>query len=184
MRGPRPPEDTDWAGIEQLYGALERMQPSPVVTLNRAVAVSKVRGAADALAMIEPLAPKLGGYFYFHGARGAFLLELGRAEEARDRFRPRHRARQHARRGRPYPRSHRPVDRRRASQVWRPFIARGRLIAIQPYWSAFGPGQKKIAVVCRIYARSHVLGVSRLKASAADNRRPDREISQWSVKML
>jgi RNA polymerase sigma-70 factor (ECF subfamily) len=79
-------EDTDWSGIEQLYGALERMQPSPVVTLNRAVAVSKVRGAVDALAMIEPLAPKLGGYFYFHGARGAFLLELGRAEEARIAF--------------------------------------------------------------------------------------------------
>jgi RNA polymerase sigma-70 factor, ECF subfamily len=70
------PKDTDWAGIEQLYAALERMQPSPVVTLNRAVAVSKVRGAAEALAIIEPLAPKLGGYFYFHGARGAFLLEL------------------------------------------------------------------------------------------------------------
>jgi RNA polymerase sigma-70 factor (ECF subfamily) len=80
------PKDTDWAGIEQLYGALERMQPSSVVTLNRAVAVSKVRGAADALAMIEPLAPKLGSYFYFHGARGAFLLELGRVEEARIAF--------------------------------------------------------------------------------------------------
>jgi RNA polymerase sigma-70 factor, ECF subfamily len=80
------PKDTDWAGIEQLYAALERMQPSPVVTLNRAVAVSKVRGAAEALAIIEPLAPKLGGYFYFHGARGAFLLELGRTEEARVAF--------------------------------------------------------------------------------------------------
>lgn len=78
--------DTDWAGIAQLYSALERMQPSPVVTLNRAVAVSKVEGAAAALALIEPLAPKLGGYFYFHGARGAFLLELGRAEDARVAF--------------------------------------------------------------------------------------------------
>jgi RNA polymerase sigma-70 factor, ECF subfamily len=79
-------KETDWAGIEQLYGALERMQPSPIVTLNRAVAVAKVRGAADALAMIEPLASKLSGYFYFHGACGAFLLELGRAEEARVAF--------------------------------------------------------------------------------------------------
>lgn len=79
-------EETDWSGIEQLYGALERMQPSPVVTLNRAVAVSRVRGADEALAMIEPLAPKLGSYFYFHGARGAFLLDLGRAEEARSAF--------------------------------------------------------------------------------------------------
>lgn len=75
--------ETDWAGIEQLYGTLERMQPSPVVTLNRAVAVSKSRGAEAALAMIEPLAEKLDRYFYFHGARGAFLKELGRADEAR-----------------------------------------------------------------------------------------------------
>jgi len=77
---------TDWAQIELLYGALERMQPSPVVTLNRAVAVSKSRGPAEALAMIEPLARKLSGYFYFHGARGAFLKELGRADEARIAF--------------------------------------------------------------------------------------------------
>ena len=79
-------EDTDWTEIELLYGTLERMQPSPIVSLNRAVAVAKVRGPAEALAMIEPLANKLGGYFYFHGARGAFLLQLGRAEEARVAF--------------------------------------------------------------------------------------------------
>jgi RNA polymerase sigma-70 factor (ECF subfamily) len=80
------PEDTDWAEIDQLYATLERMQPSPVVTLNRAVAVSKVHGPEAALAMIEPLEPRLGGYFHFHGARGAFLLGLGRAEEARLAF--------------------------------------------------------------------------------------------------
>jgi RNA polymerase sigma-70 factor (ECF subfamily) len=74
--------DTDWAQIEQLYGTLERMQPSPVVTLNRAVAVAKAHGPAAALELIAPLAPKLSGYFYYHGARGAFLLELGRREEA------------------------------------------------------------------------------------------------------
>jgi RNA polymerase sigma-70 factor (ECF subfamily) len=78
--------DTDWAQIELLYGALERMDPSPVVTLNRAVAVFKARGAAEALAMIEPLEPALGSYFYFNGARGAFLLELGRTAEARKAF--------------------------------------------------------------------------------------------------
>jgi RNA polymerase sigma-70 factor (ECF subfamily) len=77
---------TDWGQIELLYGTLERMQPSPVVTLNRAVAVSKVRGAAEALALIEPLAPRLSSYFYFHGARGAYLLALGRAEDARIAF--------------------------------------------------------------------------------------------------
>ena len=78
--------DTDWSEIDLLYGTLERMQPSPVVSLNRAIAVAKVRGAADALAMIEPLAKNLSGYFYFHGARGAFLLQLGRSDEARAAF--------------------------------------------------------------------------------------------------
>ena len=80
------PQDTDWAQIDLLYGALERMQPSPVVTLNRAVAAAKVRGAEAALAMIEPLADKLDRYFYFHGARGAFLIALGRSQEARVAF--------------------------------------------------------------------------------------------------
>jgi RNA polymerase sigma-70 factor, ECF subfamily len=80
------PQATDWGEIDLLYGALERMQPSPVVTLNRAVAAAKVRGPEAALAMIEPLAGKLDGYFYFHGAKGAFLLELGRSEEARTAF--------------------------------------------------------------------------------------------------
>lgn len=75
--------ETDWSQIELLYGTLERMEPSPVVTLNRAVAVSRTRGAADALALIEPLGAKLDRYFYFHGARGAFLKELGRHDEAR-----------------------------------------------------------------------------------------------------
>lgn len=80
------PADTDWSEIELLYGTLERMQPSPVVTLNRAVAVSKVRGPAEALAMIDPLQAKLANYFYFHGARGHFLKQLGRHEEARAAF--------------------------------------------------------------------------------------------------
>jgi RNA polymerase sigma-70 factor (ECF subfamily) len=82
----REPEDTDWAGIGRLYATLERMQPSPVVTLNRAVAVAKVRGPAEALALVEPLAPRLQGYFHFFGVRGALLLRLGRGEEARADF--------------------------------------------------------------------------------------------------
>lgn len=80
------PEETDWAQIELLYGALEAIQPSPVVTLNRAVAVSKVRGAEAALAMIEPLAPKLSGYFHFFGVKGGLLMQLGRHEDARTAF--------------------------------------------------------------------------------------------------
>ena len=77
---------TDWAEIERLYQILEVLQPSPVVTLNRSVAVAKLRGPEDALAMIEPLAGKLEGYFYFFGVRGAFLTQLGRNDEARTAF--------------------------------------------------------------------------------------------------
>jgi RNA polymerase sigma-70 factor (ECF subfamily) len=79
-------EDTDWQQIELLYAALERMQPSPVVTLNRAVATAKLRGPEVALAMIEPLQERLGGYFHYFGARGALLLQLGRHAEARAAF--------------------------------------------------------------------------------------------------
>jgi RNA polymerase sigma-70 factor (ECF subfamily) len=78
--------ETDWAQIELLYAALEQLQPSPVVTLNRAVAVSKAQGAEPALAMIEPLAQRLDSYFHFHGVRGAFLQDLGRNAEAREAF--------------------------------------------------------------------------------------------------
>jgi RNA polymerase sigma-70 factor, ECF subfamily len=77
---------TDWAEIDRLYEILESLQPSPVVTLNRAVAVSKLRGPAEALAMIEPLASKLSGYFYFFGLKGALLTQLNRPDEARTAF--------------------------------------------------------------------------------------------------
>jgi RNA polymerase sigma-70 factor (ECF subfamily) len=80
------PEDTDWAQIDLLYGTLEIMQPSPVITLNRAVAVSKVRGPEAALQMIEPLGERLSNYFHYFGVRGAFLMQLGRNEEARVAF--------------------------------------------------------------------------------------------------
>ena len=79
-------EDTVWAEIEQLYAALERLQPSPVVSLNRAVAVAKLRGPATALVMLDALARDLGGYFYFFGVRGALLVDLGRSDEAREAF--------------------------------------------------------------------------------------------------
>ena len=76
--------DTDWAQIDRLYQTLETLLPSPVVTLNRAVAVSKVQGPAAALALIEPLAPRLSSYFHFFGVRGALLVQLGRDAEARE----------------------------------------------------------------------------------------------------
>ena len=80
------PEETDWSQIDLLYATLEIMQPSPVVTLNRAVAVSKVRGPEAALELIEPLGERLSNYFHFFGVRGAFLMQLGRNEEARVAF--------------------------------------------------------------------------------------------------
>jgi RNA polymerase sigma-70 factor, ECF subfamily len=79
-------EETDWEEIDLLYATLERLQPSPVVTLNRAVAVSKVQGAEAALQMIEPLAAPLTSYFYFHGLKGGLLMQLGRNDEARVAF--------------------------------------------------------------------------------------------------
>jgi RNA polymerase sigma-70 factor (ECF subfamily) len=82
-RAPRP-EDTQWKEIDSLYQVLETLQPSPVVTLNRAVAVWKLHGPEAALAMIDPLKSELDAYFYFHGLRGALLKELHRLDEARD----------------------------------------------------------------------------------------------------
>jgi RNA polymerase sigma-70 factor, ECF subfamily len=80
------PQDTDWAQIDQIYAVLEVLQPSPVVTLNRAVAVSKVRGPEAALEMLGPLAKPLAGYFHYFGVKGALLKDLGRANEARVAF--------------------------------------------------------------------------------------------------
>ena len=80
------PENTDWEEIELLYRTLETLQPSPVITLNRAVAVSRIAGPQAALDLIEPLSDVLGGYFYFHGLRGGLLKDLGRLDEARTAF--------------------------------------------------------------------------------------------------
>jgi len=79
-------DETDWAEIDGLYQALERHAPSPVVTLNRSVALAKLSGPEAALDLIAPLAGRLDGYFYFHGVRGSFLKQLGRNSEAREAF--------------------------------------------------------------------------------------------------
>jgi RNA polymerase sigma-70 factor (ECF subfamily) len=74
---------TDWRQIVALYDRLLVLQPSPVVALNRALALAEVAGPAAALAAIEPLAERLDGYHLFHAARGELLRRLGRAAEAR-----------------------------------------------------------------------------------------------------
>jgi len=74
---------TDWPQILALYDLLLALTPSPVVALNRAVAVRQVAGPGAALDEIEALAPTLDGYHLFHAIRGELLVELGRREQAR-----------------------------------------------------------------------------------------------------
>jgi RNA polymerase sigma-70 factor, ECF subfamily len=77
-------EDTDWRQIVRLYDLLERLQPSPVVSLNRAVAVAMVDGPQPALVLIDALATAgdLDGYHLLHAARADLLRRVGSSEEA------------------------------------------------------------------------------------------------------
>ena len=81
-------EDTDWARIAGLYALLARVMPSPVVELNRAVAVGKAFGAEAGLSIVEALrdVPPLRGYAPLHAVRGDLLEQLGRMGEARGEF--------------------------------------------------------------------------------------------------
>lgn len=81
----RSPEETDWERIVVLYEALGRIAPSPVVELNRAVAVSRATGPASALQMVDRLAStgRLRGSHLLPSVRGELLAQLGRTEEAR-----------------------------------------------------------------------------------------------------
>jgi RNA polymerase sigma-70 factor (ECF subfamily) len=78
------PEDTDWPQILRLYDLLERLQPSPVVSLNRAVAVAMVHGLRPALSLIDALADTgdLDDYHLLHSARADLLRREGSSEEA------------------------------------------------------------------------------------------------------
>jgi len=81
-------ESTDWNELVALYGVLARMWPSPVVALNRAVAVGFARGPAAGLAALDALGdePQLAGYGYLPAARAALLHRLGRDDEARTAY--------------------------------------------------------------------------------------------------
>ena len=76
--------DTDWPQIVRLYDVLERLQPSPIVSLNRAVAVAMVEGPQTALALIDELAARgeLDGYHLLHATRADFLRRLGMSADA------------------------------------------------------------------------------------------------------
>jgi RNA polymerase sigma-70 factor (ECF subfamily) len=95
----RTSAETDWAQIAALYDALARLTPSPVVELNRAVAVGMAFGAAAGLEIVEKLnaEKKLEGYHLLPAVRGDFLQKLGRTEEARAEFRRAARQTQNAR---------------------------------------------------------------------------------------
>ncbi len=77
-------EEIDWAQVAALYGELLRLTGSPVVELNRAVAVAEVEGPEAALAIVDGL--DLDGYQYLHSTRGELLRRLGRVDEARAAF--------------------------------------------------------------------------------------------------
>ncbi len=81
-------EDTDWARIAALYEALVELTPSPVVELNRAVAVSRAYGPAAGLELVDALVdvPALRGYHLLPSVRGDLLVQLGRRAEARAEF--------------------------------------------------------------------------------------------------
>jgi len=82
------PQDTDWERIAALYDALARLQPSPVVELNRAVALSMAYGPAEGLALVDALCADgaLDGYHLLSSVRGDLLARLGRSAEARVEF--------------------------------------------------------------------------------------------------
>jgi len=84
----RKKEDTDWQQIVGLYEVLLRLQPSPVIELNHAVAVSMVDGAERALNLVDSLAARgqVSEYHLLHAARGRFLQQLGRLRESREAY--------------------------------------------------------------------------------------------------
>jgi RNA polymerase sigma-70 factor (ECF subfamily) len=81
-------EDTDWARIADLYSDLAEVAPSPVVELNRAVAVGMASGPAAGLELVETLRddPALQNYHLLPSVRGDLLRKLGRMDEAREEF--------------------------------------------------------------------------------------------------
>ncbi len=80
------PADTDWREIALYYDALLAHQPSPVIELNRAVAIAMADGPEAGLRLVERLRNQLDGYLYFHATRADLLRRLGRPREARKAY--------------------------------------------------------------------------------------------------
>ena len=82
----RDMRDTDWSQVVALYDQLVILDPSPVVAMNRAIAVAEIDGPDVALASVDRLADALGGYHAFHATRADLLRRLGRSHESRDAY--------------------------------------------------------------------------------------------------
>ena len=76
-------DETPWQRISELYGELARSHPSPVIELNRAIAISRAQGPKQGLALVDKLRGPLAEYALFHAARAQLLQDLGRTDEAR-----------------------------------------------------------------------------------------------------
>lgn len=79
-------EETDWAAIVRFYDRLIAVMPTPVVTLNRAVAVAETQGPAAGLALLDDIVEELDGYHLLHASRGSMLERLGRTHEAAEAY--------------------------------------------------------------------------------------------------
>ena len=78
----RDVRDTDWSQVVALYDQLVRLDPSPIIALNRAIAGAELDGPEVALAAVDPLEDKLAGYHAYHAARADLLRRLGRSQES------------------------------------------------------------------------------------------------------
>jgi RNA polymerase sigma-70 factor (ECF subfamily) len=75
--------DTDWSQIVALYDQLVRLDPSPIIALNRAIAIAELDGPEVALAAVDRLEDKLAGYHAYYATRADLLRRLGRSEQSR-----------------------------------------------------------------------------------------------------
>jgi RNA polymerase sigma-70 factor (ECF subfamily) len=79
----RDMRDTDWSQVVALYDQLVRLDPSPIIALNRAIAVAELDGPELALGTVDRLEDTLGGYHAFHATRADLLRRLGRSQQSR-----------------------------------------------------------------------------------------------------
>ena len=79
----RDARDTDWSQVVALYDQLVRLDPSPIIALNRAIAVAELDGPEVALAAVDRLKGRLAGYYLYHATRADLLRRLGRGQESR-----------------------------------------------------------------------------------------------------